>query len=123
MGDQEHLVLRTVWQLRRCTVRAVFEQVGEPQGLAYTTIATVLDRLYDKGFVSRVKDGKAFLYKPAKKQASVEKARAKSLVGRFLGAEPIPAVANLVEAVEAVDPALLDRLAEEIQRCRGRRGS
>ena len=123
LGDQEHLVLSTVWELGPCTVRQVFEQVGRPRGLAYTTIATVLDRLHAKGLVVRELDGKSHIYKPAKRRRAVEKARAKTLLGKILGADPVPSVASLVDAVEAIDPDLLDRLAEEVERRRSRRGS
>ena len=124
LGDQEHLVLTTVWQLGSCTVRQVFEAVGRPQKLAYTTIATVLDRLHAKGLVARALEGKSHVYKTTKKRGAIERARMKSLLGKILGADPVPAVATLVDAVEAIDPQLLDRLAEEVeQRRRSRRGS
>ena len=123
LGDQEHLVLTTVWQLGACTVRQVFEKVGQPQGLAYTTIATVLDRLHAKGLVARELQGKSHIYKATKKRGVVERARTKSLLGKILGVGSVPAVATLVDAVEAIDPELLDRLAEELERRRSRRGS
>ena len=124
LGDQEHLVLTTVWQLGSCTVRQVFEAVGRPQKLAYTTIATVLDRLHAKGLVARQLEGKSHVYKTTKKRGAIERARMKSLLGKMLGLDPVPAVATLVDAVEAIDPQLLDRLAEEVeQRRRSRRGS
>ena len=123
-SDREHVVLQTVWKLGPCTVRQVFEAVGEPQGLAYTTIATVLDRLHGKGLVVREREGMAHVYRPAKRRGAVERARAKSLVARILGPDPLPAVTTLVDAVEAIDPDLLGRLAEEIEaRRRSRRGS
>ena len=123
LGDQEHLVLTTAWRLGPCTVRQVFEAVGRPQGLAYTTIATVLDRLHAKGLVARELEGKSHIYKATKKRGAIERARTKSLLGKILGVDPVPAVATLVDAVEAIDPQLLDRLAEEVERRRSRRGS
>jgi predicted transcriptional regulator len=123
VGEQEHVVLCTVAKLGPCTVRQVFECVGQPEGLAYTTIATVLDRLFAKGLLSRHLEGKAFLYKATRKMAAAEKGRAKNLVKKLLGPGPGPAVATLVDAVESIDPDLLDRLAEEVDRRRSRRGS
>jgi len=123
LGDQEQEVLRTVARIGPCTVREVFELVGAPHGLAYTTIATVLDRLFAKGLVSRQLEGKAFLYRATRRSAAAEKLRAKSLVSKVLGQGAAPAVATLVDAVESIDPVLLDRLAEEVARRRSRRGS
>jgi Predicted transcriptional regulator len=38
--------------------------------LAYTTVMTVLSRLYNKNLVQRKKEGRAFLYSPAKRKDS-----------------------------------------------------
>ena len=39
--------------------------------LAYTTVMTILTRLYEKGFVKRHKESRQYLYSPSKKGASV----------------------------------------------------
>lgn len=124
VGEQEHEVLRAVWQLGDCTVRQVFEKVGAPRGLAYTTISTVLERLHKKGFLARERTGKTVVYRAVKHENAVQKTRMRSLVSRIFGNDPEPAVARLVDAVETYDPELLDRLAKEIAaRRRLRRGS
>lgn len=123
LGDQEHLVLRTVAKLGPCTVRQVFAAVGEPRGLAYTTIATVLDRLFAKGLVTRELHGKALSYRVTRKTAAAERGRMRALIAKLFRSEPAPAMASLVEAVEAIDPDLLDELAAEVARRRSRRGS
>jgi predicted transcriptional regulator len=123
VGDQEHLVLRTVTAHGRCTVRDVFRAVGEPRGLAYTTIATVLDRLFAKGLVTRELTGKAFTYRATRKVAAAEKGRVRTLLKKLFAPDGPPAVATLVDAVEDLDPALLDELAAEVDRRRSRRGS
>ncbi len=116
-------MLSTAVKLGPCTVRQVYERVGQPEGLAYTTIATVLDRLFAKGLLSRDLEGKAFLYSATKKSAAAEKGRTLGLVRKLLGPGPSPALATLVDAVESIDPDLLDRLADEVARRRARRGS
>lgn len=109
-GDLEYAVLAALWDLGPASAREVHERVGEPKGLVYTTTAKVLDRLHDKALVSRKKSGKAFVYQAKVARGVVEQARAKDAVERMLGDEPRPAMAALVEAVEAVDPKLLDEL-------------
>ncbi len=124
LGDHEHEILSAVWQLGDCTVRQVFERVGAPRGLAYTTISTVLDRLHKKGFLTKKREGKTLVYRASRAEGAVQKSRMRSLVDRIFGEDPEPAVARLVDAVETYDPALLDRLAKEIAaRKRSRRGS
>lgn len=90
----------------------------------YTTTAKVLDRLHAKGLVSRKRVGKAFFYRAAVEREIVERARAKKSIGGLLGLQPRPAIATLVDAVEAIDPDLLDELARVVAaRRRSRRGS
>lgn len=122
-GDLERETLTTLWDLERASAREVHEQIGEPTGLAYTTIAKVLERLRAKGLVSREREGKAFVYRPAIEREVVERALARRTLRRLLGTRPRPAIATLVEAVEAIDPELLRELARQVAARRRRRGS
>ncbi|MDL2717680.1 MAG: BlaI/MecI/CopY family transcriptional regulator [Acidobacteriota bacterium] len=123
-GDLEHDVLAAVWKLGNATVREIYEVAGEPKGLVYTTIAKVLDRLYAKGLVTRRLSGNSFLYRARAKRATIQRAALKRALDRVLGPDPRPAIANLVDAVESIDPELLRQLSSAIDaRRRQRRGS
>jgi predicted transcriptional regulator len=80
----------------------------------YTTTAKVVDRLREKGLIQRQRREGAFFYRPRVAREEVERARARSAVARLLGATPRAAVAALVEAVDSVDPALLDELERAV---------
>jgi predicted transcriptional regulator len=118
--DLEYAVLHSLWELRNASVRDLHERVGAPAGLVYTTTAKVVDRLRDKGLIERRRDGGAFVYAPRVERDVVERARARQLMSRFLGPGPRPAVAALVDAVDDIDPALLDALERAIQSKKGR---
>ena len=120
-GDLEFAALAALWDLGPASAREVHARIGEPKGLVYTTTAKVLDRLHDKGLVSRRRAGKAFVYQAKITREVVEQARAKDFVRRMLGDEPRPAMAALVDAVEAVDPKLIDELGRLVA-ARRRRG-
>ncbi|HEU0036135.1 MAG TPA: BlaI/MecI/CopY family transcriptional regulator [Kofleriaceae bacterium] len=123
-GDLERAVLEAVWELAEATARDVHDRVGAPTGLAYTTIAKVLDRLVAKKLCKRQRAGRIYVYAPAIAREKVEQATARSTVGRLLGDSPRPAIATLVDAVASVDPDLLDELARVVAaRRRARRGS
>ena len=123
-GDLEYSVLNTVWDLGRASARDIYERVGAPEGLVYTTIAKVLDRLWAKDLVRRTKIGNAFTYEPAIGRDVVERARTKAGVSHILGSRPRAAIALLVDAVESLDPTLLDELAHIVAtKRRGHDGS
>jgi len=113
--------MTALWQLGPATGREIHEKVGEPERLVYTTTAKVLDRLHAKGLVTRRRAGRSFVYRARWGREEVERARARSFVERLLGDEPRPAIAGLVDAVDSIDPRLLDDLARAVAARRRRR--
>lgn len=64
LGSLELEVMKIVWRKEKCTVRDVVEDLRKEKVLAYTTIMTVMDNLYKKEFVKRVKVKKTYHYEP-----------------------------------------------------------
>jgi predicted transcriptional regulator len=63
LGELEAAVMDRLWGMEgTATVRDVLEQLQEHRRLAYTTVMSTLDNLHSKGFVGRVRDGRAFRY-------------------------------------------------------------
>jgi predicted transcriptional regulator len=63
--------------------------------LAYTTVMTVLSRLYEKGALTRVKDGKRFVYSAAQGSGAIKAGmlkRIKSALFQGKGAAPVTAL-------------------------------
>jgi BlaI family transcriptional regulator, penicillinase repressor len=108
--DLEYDILAKLWELGVASVRELHEQLGQREGLVYTTTAKVVDRLREKGLIERQPRGRAFIYRPRVAREEVEGARARKAVSRLFGTAPHAAVAALVDAVDAVDPKLLDEL-------------
>ena len=110
----EYSVLAELWRVGTASVRELHERLGAPDGLVYTTTAKVVDRLRKKGLIRRQRKGKAFSYQPCIEREAVERARARNAVERLLGNAPRSAVAALVEAVDSVDPQLLNELERAV---------
>lgn len=63
LGQLEAVVMQHVWDADHpLAVREVLEVLNHDRALAYTTVLTVLDNLHRKGFVTRSKVGRAFVY-------------------------------------------------------------
>jgi predicted transcriptional regulator len=123
-GTLEYAVMVALWDLGSATTREVHARVGEPAGLAYTTMATVLDRLHAKGCCSRVRVGRMFSYRPEIGRVQADLARAQETLSRLIGQDALPAIVSLVDAVESLDPELLDELARiTAERRKARDGS
>ena len=116
--------MNVLWVKGSVSARAIYQQIGEPRGLVYTTIAKVLDRLVMKRLVSRRKVGPAFIYTATAPRESIERARTGHTLRRLFGDQPLPAIARLVDAIEDIDPALMEELTRQVAaRRRMRHGS
>jgi predicted transcriptional regulator len=64
-GDLETVVMDRLWAADGATtVRDVLEQLQRDRDIAYTTVQSTMDNLHRKGWLTRQRDGKAYLYIP-----------------------------------------------------------
>lgn len=64
LGELEASIMDVVWrEPEPVTVRAVFEELRTHRRLAYTTVMTVMDNLYQKGVLARELSGRAYHYR------------------------------------------------------------
>lgn len=73
--------------------------------LAYTTVMTVLARLYDKGLVSREKSGRAFAYRAVAESADLTARQMRRLLDA--GDDRAAVLSRFVDVLTAKDEALL----------------
>lgn len=59
----EEEVMQILWQLQKCNVASLIEQLPEPKP-AYNTVSTIVRILESKGFVDHEQEGKGYLYFP-----------------------------------------------------------
>jgi predicted transcriptional regulator len=62
-GDLEAVIMQLVWDRDdTVTVRELFDELRQERPIAYTTVMSTMDNLHRKGWLERVKDGKAYRY-------------------------------------------------------------
>jgi predicted transcriptional regulator len=62
-GDLEAVIMDRVWgRGEPVTVREVFDQLSAERAIAYTTVMSTMDNLHRKGWLERVREGKAYRY-------------------------------------------------------------
>lgn len=120
LGDLEADVMSVVWERGEVTVQEVKDALEPTRPLAYTTIMTVMNRLAEKGFLKRSKDGRAYVYSPAASQEKLAGSMLRSLVRRLFGGQAHRAIAHLLETEEAVDETELEHLEKLIRAKRKR---
>jgi predicted transcriptional regulator len=62
-GDLEAVIMDRVWDRDGpVTVRELLDELLKERDIAYTTVMSTMDNLHRKGWLARVKDGKAYRY-------------------------------------------------------------
>ncbi|GHK01355.1 BlaI/MecI/CopY family transcriptional regulator [Streptomyces sp. NPDC003753] len=106
-GELESGVLAALWAADGpLTAREVRERL--PGDLAYTTVLTILSRLYDKGMLVRHREGRGYAYAPARDEASHTAERMHTLLEG--GADREAVLTRFVSELSEEDEQLLQRL-------------
>jgi BlaI family penicillinase repressor len=77
--------MNALWPLGEASVKQVQESLMARRPRAYTTIMTILDRLEQKGIVTRRKVGRAYLYRPSLQVSEAQQSAVQQLVAGFFG--------------------------------------
>lgn len=65
LGELEFEIMKIIWNMEKASVREVLLRLKKKRKIAYTTIMTVMSRLYDKGILKReLNDSGAYIYVP-----------------------------------------------------------
>lgn len=100
-------ILETVWGFEGgpMTVRKVYEELRKKTRIAYTTVMSTMDRLYDKGLldrrVERGKGGVFFVYWPKLEKKHFEESAVRTVVSSLLRNFGSTVTNALVEEVSA----------------------
>lgn len=119
LGALEAAVIEILWARGALTVVEVETALRRQREIAHTTVSTTLDRMYRKGYLTREKRGKAFLYSPRYSPEQFHHEMAQEVVGALLGQFTEPAISAFVDLV-AQDPGALDQLERLIDEKRRR---
>ena len=103
MSPAETEVLRLVWESKKATVQQVCDALPAKRNVTYVTVATLLRRLEEKGYLKHKVRGKAFIYTPAVKKEDVINRTIGDLVQRLFGGNPVPLMQHLALHSEISD--------------------
>jgi predicted transcriptional regulator len=114
LGDLEADVMSLLWQQPNQTVIEVEQRLRRKREIAHTTVLTTLDRMHRKGYLTREKTGKAFIYAPRFTREEFERGLAQEVLGALLGGVGETALSTFIELI-GDDGAKLDRLESLIK--------
>ena len=118
LGPLETEIMDHAWKRDGpVTVREVVDSVGARQGLAYTTVMTVMERLSNKGFLVRRKAGRAYSYEQRLSREDYSASLVRSVLAASKDRRSV--LLGFVRSVRQEDLKELERLVKRAQRERG----
>ena len=106
-------IMKVIWELGQATVSEVLDTINRK--LAYTTVATTMKHLEQKGFLTYTVDGRTFVYQPLIQEAEVSQSMLSVLLERFFD-NSVERLVNTLLETEQIDSVELDLLQQLINR-------
>lgn len=103
MSEMEQKVMVIIWNCKSCSVRNIMAQLTNRK-LAYTTVATILHRLYKKGIVVRKSQGISFSYSPKVAKETYTKRFAQAFIKKFFSSFADTAIVSFAESIDTLPP-------------------
>src|SRR5919204_5252816 len=120
-GELQTQVMATLWRLERGTIEDVRRALPPRHRSAYTTVQTTLQRLCDRGLLTRAKEGHAFVYAPALGEAEYLSLTIEQTLAAASREARHTALAQLIGGMREEDLDDVQRRAREIERSRRKR--
>lgn len=107
-GDLQIEIMGIVWRLGHAKVDDVRGEQPVRRRSAYTTVQTVMNRLVDRGLLTRRREGHAFTYRACYDEATY---LARTIGDRLAEASPEARRAALINLVDHLDDGERDEVA------------
>ena len=100
LGDLQHAIMTVLWGGPRRRRPRFTRPCVAREPWAFTTIATMLRKMEDKGVVAHRAEGRQFVYRPTVTEDQVRRSMVGELVERLFSGDPKALVAHLVSEHE-----------------------
>lgn len=107
--------MSTLWKIGEGTVEDVRRAGPRTKDLAYNTVQTVMNRLAERGLLTRTRRGNAFVYRARYEEADY---LARTIGERLSKASPAARKAALVHLVDSLEAGEVDEIARYAARIR-----
>ena len=103
--------MTVVWATGGGTVRDILAELNKTQERAYTSVATVLKIMEQKGFLTSERLDRSLVYRAAVPKSDYQKTTLKNLSSKLFNDTPAALVARLVDDEEVTDDMLVEMRA------------
>lgn len=124
IGPLESEILEIIWDLGEVTVKDVHERIlSDPdRELAYSSVTTVLNRLTQKGWLSRYRHNRYFIWRPLINRTQAQTLRAYEQLNQFLAVGNPDVVAAFADELDQASVDQLQAIMVKLHHMRQERG-
>ena len=118
LGDLQLKIMQVLWERGEARVAEVHRTISPQSDLAYTTVATMLRKMEDRGLVRHRDEGRSFVYRAMVAEDEVTRSMADHLVDRLFEGSLADMVSHLLKTREVSREELtqVERLIAERKR-------
>lgn len=121
-GPLEAKIMTVLWDAPdELTIKEVQQALNRDREMSFNTVMTVMNRLVDKGVLAKKSVSKSYRYRPVMSREEFLEAQSKELTFELVQEFGSRAVAHMVDALEQVDPELLDQLERQLKQLKKER--
>lgn len=116
-GPLEAKIMEILWNnAEEMTIKDVQQKLDkEAKANNFNTVMTVMNRLVDKGILQKKAVARSYQYKPVVTREAFMETQSKELTLDLIEEFGSLAVTHMVDALDKVDPGLLDQLEQKIK--------
>ncbi len=113
LGPLQLKIMQVLWKVGSADVTRVREEL-RGESLAYTTVATMLRKMEERGLVRHSEEGRRFIYAPAVGEAEITRSMSNDLIDRLFEGSLAETVKHLLHSRD-VSAEELDELEAMIR--------
>jgi predicted transcriptional regulator len=117
LGAREIEVLECLWEEQQASAQRVADWLDESNGagISLSTVQSTLERLNRKELVTRCKQGRAYIYRPALQRQHLIGGLLRDLADDVAGGRMAPMISGFLDYVAEEDPGLESQITSLLE--------
>ncbi|CAG7644490.1 hypothetical protein PAESOLCIP111_04719 [Paenibacillus solanacearum] len=114
-GPLEARIMNVLWTSSEIAIKDVQARLERDQAINFNTVMTVMNRLVEKGVLTKRSVGRTSLYRPLLSKEHFMENQSKELTHELIEEFGPLVVNHMIEALEEADQELLEQLEQKIK--------
>jgi len=117
-GSLEARIMEIVWESDELSIKDAQAILGQEKSINFNTVMTVMNRLVDKGLLTKRSEGRLSLYRASQSKEAFIEEQSKKLTENLYEEFGGLVVSHMIDVLDEADAELLDRLERKIRELR-----